>query len=41
LAALQALNVVDSIPAGDDLRAIVVTGGLHKNSTLLSLILSG
>ncbi len=31
LAAVKTLHVVHAIPAGDDLSAVVVTGGLHKN----------
>jgi hypothetical protein len=41
LAAIETFDVVYAIAASDDLGAVVVTGGLHKNSTLLRIILTG
>jgi hypothetical protein len=39
LSAVQTLNVVDAVPAGDHLRSLVLTGGLHKKETEIRPIL--
>ncbi len=39
LPAIETLNVVDAVPARDHLRALVVTGGLHKKETEIRPIL--
>ena len=40
LAAVETLDIIDPIAAGDDLRAVVVTGGFHNQLTM-RFILSG
>jgi hypothetical protein len=39
LPAIETFNVVDAVPARDHLRALVVTGGLHKKETKIRPIL--
>jgi hypothetical protein len=39
LSAIETFNVVDAVPAGDHLRSLVVTGGLHKKETEIRPIL--
>ena len=39
LPAIETFNVVDAVPARDHLRALVVTGGLHKKETEIRPIL--
>ena len=40
LAAVETFDIIDPIAASDDLRAVVVTGGLH-NQLIMRFILSG